>query len=213
MWHSWALWPGALLNSVQAVCDKRVPPASLDTLSLPGTLTACCPLVGALSCARSRGHGSRRVGATHGAALPWLPPAMKRAQALQRIWDVPSGAAQRSGLQGGCGPSPSVWLVRGRGAFPHIAFTMDYIRCGDVNGAGTAVTSVHLSILPSIHPSAHPPAHPLFLHSFSNSPFLSLSLSLFISLSLFVSLSLSPSLSSPWVLGFPCWHRRWKRTP
>lgn len=134
------------------------------------------------------------MGATHGAALPWLPPAMKRAQALQRIWDVPSGAAQRSGLQGGCGPSPSVWLVRGRGAFPHIAFTMDYIRCGDVNGAGTAVTSVHLSILPSIHPSAHPPAHPLFLHSFSNSPFLSLSLSLFISLSFCLSVSVSLSL-------------------
>lgn len=96
------------------------------------------------------------------------------------------------GCRGGCGPSPSVWLGRGRGAFPHIAFTMDYIRCRDVNGAGTAVTSVHLSILPSIHPSAHPPARPLFLHSFSNSPFLSLSLSLSLCLSVFVSLSLFP---------------------
>lgn len=108
MWHSWALWPGAQLSSVQASCDK-CPPASLGALSLLGTLPPCllssqqgsepvlCP---------QQGCGSRKEGATRGAALLWLSPAMERAQALQGIRDMPvfplgPGTARRLGLQGG----------------------------------------------------------------------------------------------------------------
>lgn len=79
MWHNWALWPGALLGSVQqhvtgaSPCQPGCPVPARDLpclLSLGRALSQCC--------ARSRGRGSRRVGA----ALPWLPPVMERAQAL-----------------------------------------------------------------------------------------------------------------------------------
>lgn len=103
------------------------------------------------------------------------------------------------GCRGGCGPSQSTFL--GRGAFPHIAFTMEYIRCRDVNGAsraGTAVTSVHLSIHPSIYSSIHSPTGPPFVPSF----LLKFSLSLSLSVSVSLSLSLSPSVSPHGCWGF-----------
>lgn len=46
MWHSWALWPGALLNSVQAVCDKRVPLPAWTPCPCQGPSLPAVPLWG-----------------------------------------------------------------------------------------------------------------------------------------------------------------------
>lgn len=198
-------------------CVTSVPlPAWVPCPCLQGTLPACCPLSRALSqCwACSRACGSRREGATRGAALLWLPLPWRGHRLCREFGMCPCSDWALAlpgdrGCRGSCGPSQSAWLGRGRGAFPHIAFTMEYIKCRDVNGAsraGTAVTSVHLSIHPSIHSSICSSTYPPFVPSFL------LKFSLSLSLSLFVSVSVSLCLS-PWVLGFPCWHRRWKRTP
>lgn len=113
-------------GSVQAACDKSVPAASLDALSLPGTLPARRPLWGSepVLCPQ-QGTWLREGGCHTWGCCALAAPSMDRAGALQGTRDVPvlllgPSPARRSGLQGGCGPSARRSAgKRKRGFLPH----------------------------------------------------------------------------------------------